>query len=797
MMRGRMETIALTALTGVVVVSASGSGCSTTNPTELVPGVSTQVVVPRDLQSVRLTVTANGRSVFDSAYDVGANGTVTLPSTLGVVSGEAPQTVVTITVRGYDVTCDMSCDCSQSCVTTGDVAVGADGGARILRRSTQTFVDQRTLFVPMPLSYSCWNTDCGDSTMGCKGNTCTDATMVQSALVDYDPSILDGTDVCFSPALCFGDQVDAGKTLALAPSLIDADKCIYELPAIPGLPATAGQINVRAYFQDFNWVKDATGAYQPAFENGGEQEILNQDAVEGFTIVGPPASVTADGGTVATNSTFFQLAPGLCTLVKQAATPPKDPSAGGTSSGYITISNLRAASLCPPKTPLLPICAGERTNGPALPGGATTTDGTCNVPVPLAPTQSALYLLMDHSPAMHGAYGPMGSATALALSLTDPVFKRTYAAFKFLPENPAECTSDTTSFTTPDVPFDVAGAVQPKIASLLEVPVASPDGGALPPLDLQAAMRLDAGSYAQVISFLKGKELPNIAAAMFFVNRAPDLTNDCNPVLGQQSTVKAALESEIRAAFSGAPSLQTYFVVLDDDAHDTATANGALTFFQQLQADLPGAVVTLDATQAMTSQQAAQTAAANFAKLVTELGTCLYDYALPSGGDAGVDLSQVGVSFTLPGQASSTVVPRAPACSAASQGAVDGWNIDNGRLRICGASCTTLRNGILAEAAVAAQMNVPAQDIPVNASILCSGMGPVNNAAPDASTAVLDSGATNSVGGGATGNPNGDAGTPDNTQDATVRTDGGSTGSDFDGSTGVISFTDASTDIPD
>ena len=758
----RADAFALAALAAVSVATAGGSGCSVTRPTELVPGVSSQVVVPHDLQAVRLTVTANGGPVFDRSYDVGPNSTVKLPSTLGVISGESPQTVVTITVRGYDTPCEMSDDCTN----IGNAPVG-DTGSRILRRSIQTFVDQHTLFVPMPLSYSCWNTDCGDVGMGCKGNQCMASMTEESSLVDFDPSLVDGTDVCFSPRLCFGDPGDGGKNLTIPPQLIDASDCTYAFPSIPGVPTSAGQLNVRAYYQNFTWTKDSTGQYQPVFHGGGEQEILNEDPVEGFTFVAGPGASEAGVSDAGAQATYFRLAPGLCKLVHAATTPPADPTSGGAAT-YITISDLRVANLCPPKTPLLPICSGEQTNGPALPSGEVTSDGTCNVGVSLAPTQSALYLVMDHSSVMHGAFGPMGSATALSLSLTDPVFKRTFAAFTFLPAQPADCTGATTPFTMPDIPFDIAGTVQPQIATKLEMPVDSPDGGPLSPLDLQAALRLDAGAYAQVVSFLKGKELPNIAAAMFFVNRAPDLTNDCSPPLAGQPTVKGALESEILAAFNGTPSLQTYFVILDDDLHDTATPAGALTFFQQVQADLPQAVQVLDATQAMTSMQAAQTEAANFSKLVTQLGTCLYDYSLP----AGTDVSTVGVSFAVPGQPA-TVVPRAPACSAANQGTVDGWNLDSGRLRICGASCNNLRNGILASAAAALQAHLPAQDVPVSASIFCSGMAPVNNATPtvavDAST-ESDSGTLGSSSGG---DDSGTSGPPERPDGAPGPPDGG------------------------
>ena len=341
-------------------------------------------------------------------------------------------------------------------------------------------------------------------------------------------------------------------------------------------------------------------------KSGGEQEILNEDPGRRVH-ARRPADAGADGGV---KGPLFKLAPGLCKLVNAASNPPPTPAAGGSQT-YITISDLRVAALCPPKTPLLPICKGEQTNGPELPTGADddVQDLTCNVGVPIAPTQSALYLVMDQSQVMHGAFGPKGSATALSLSLSDPVFKRTFAAFSFLPSpvpnQPSDCTTAMTPFTTPDIDFGLAGAVQGKIAAKLNGWTAPRPGGRPPhanPLDLQAAMRLDAGTYKHVLDFLVGKEAPNIAAAMFFVNRAPDLTNDCNPPLGGQSTVQSALEAEILAAFNATPSLQTYFVVLDDDAHDTTSPTGALTFFQKVQADLPQAVQVLDATQTATSR---------------------------------------------------------------------------------------------------------------------------------------------------------------------------------------------------
>ncbi len=597
-----------------------------------------------------------------------------------------------------------------------------------------------TLFVPMPLTYSCWNTDCGDGTMACKGNTCVDSTMAESALVDYDKSLLDGTDVCFDPAKCFGGG-DAGPTEALAPELVDYDSCTY---AFPG-PAPLG-LNVRVYYQTFTWSQDPSGRYFSQFKSGGESEILSEDATEGFI------PLAADAGF----GTQFKLAPGLCALVHQAQTPPAAPATG--TGSYITISDLRVTNQCPPKTPLLPICAGQQTNTPSLPSG-TSTDGTCNVPVPLAPTPSALYIAMDHSDYMYGAFGANGAATLASLSLTDPVFSRTYAAFNFLSDNPADCSggTDYTTFSPPGVDFDLAATVQPKMAMALAAwtptdaittTACTNNADCTVPgqlcanqfcitpnaMDLQGACRSDTGVYARIASFLQGGETPNLATAMFFVNRAPDTTNDCPPTFGP--TVKASLEAEITTAFNETPSIQTNFVVLGNDSQDTS----ALAFYQGVQSDLPQAVQVLDATQ-----PDPDAVALNFANLVTQLGTCLYDYdSLPTGTSP----TSVLVQYTLPEQ-SPVTIPFNANCSPANQSAVDGWNLDNGRLRVCGNSCDQLRNGIVAASGAAAQQMLAAPNIPVTATIVCAGGAPESDAGPGSSGS--GSGGSGSVAGSSSG----------------------------------------------
>jgi len=661
------KALAWSALAMATAGAAGGTGCKAAKATELVPGVSTQMVVTRDLNEIRIDVEANGGVVFCHDYPVSSDGVVQLPGTLGVIPETKPDTVVTITVRGYDVAGTMGQD-NTTCPPIESAAAPVDApassmtgqGPRIIRRSIQSYVNGHILFVPMPLTYSCQDVDC--SMMGekyaCKGGLCVDSTITDpSTLADYDPTLLDGTGLCFSPMSCLapGDAVPA--------TLIDADKCIYGFPGWDTSLAGSGA-NVRVFYKDIAWQPDTAGGYRQVLVAAGEEEILNEDATEGFTIVnaadaGLPEASTAlpgvDAGSIFNaNGPLIQLAPGLCALAHAASTPPPQPVSGRT---YHTISDVQIASACPPKEPLLPICAMERNNLAVLPDGGGTTDGVCNVAVPMDPAPSAVYLVADDSVYMHGAYGATGSAEALSLSLTDPVFERTFAAFKFLNDpNKTDCTATPTSYASQTLPactggvsctFDLAGDLQPKIASQLqswmqpEVAVGNTCSGTgsgvasgcaanqycfdgacyIPsPLDLQGAMRR-AGAYAQVESFLtqSGISAPNIAAVMFIVNRAPVATaqaaappeaGDCvTPPTDAVPVGASAMPGDCGIVSTAACNAQT---VIENEALNAFSTNGlktyfvvlanddgsteAIDYFNQVASDVPQAVTTLDAT---------------------------------------------------------------------------------------------------------------------------------------------------------------------------------------------------------
>jgi hypothetical protein len=777
---------------GILAIAASGmsssSGCSITKPTEVVPGALSQIEVPENLAGLRVQVKANGSVKYDQTAAV-TKGVALLPATLGVVSGGTAETTVTVIVAGYNQAAVLngSGEYNNGSGIISEVNTTMGSSPSVRRTSVLTYVNQRTLFLPMQLSYSCWNTQCSPMDpegSACKANTCTTSSIDSSTLVDFDPSLVDGTQDCFSPSQCFSPVTTA--------VLLDAKKCLYEVP--PDQVTGLG-LNVRILYQDLILnLNPATNTLVPQTVPTSEQEILSEEnqseLLEGFSIPDPAKPEQ------------FQLAPGLCTLVGYASNQPTtigNPSRPVKAGDkYHTISAVQVSTTCPSKLPLLPICAAEQ-NVPAVGiDGGPNTNLVCDQPITLDPVPSAVYMVMDNSSIMSGAFGPQGYATAMGLSLGNPVFKRTYVAFDFLDHNPADCTTTTpTSYMTlgksgtTSLDFTLANVGQPTVAGFLgnvTPPDPGPDGGVPPmgfaPLYLQPAMRLDVGVYKHLQDFTSGlQESPAIAAAMFFINRQPDSTGagdagdlmgaadlvvgvpnscntlnpplpagttctvpggvDCSPALDTPPdlTAQNALVQQIVAADKA--GLQSYFVILNNSLYQVGTP---LQYFQQVQTLVKAAeggsttMQVLDATQPKAD---IGNVLGTFSNVVTPLGTCLYE--LPPG--VGTDAK---VTFTIPIPTLSNSAAPAPVpvpynanCNATNEATQSGWNIEGPpgavqHLRICGSNpggiCWELRTSVLAVSAAtlagsgdggvsdAGAASIP--EVPVTVTLPCADAGP-------------------------------------------------------------------------
>ncbi len=672
------KTVGSVLLVGLVI----GPGCGRQHATEIVPGVMSQVQVPRDLQSIRVDVWASGVQKFCQYYSV-FDGTVRLPRTLGLTPAAGPSETVTVEIRGYTVDPTMADqgasngECSGLATTSlknpGNSPPNGSSAPtipRVLRRSIQSYVDQSQIFLPMPLRYSCFDTDCCGTdatcatglTQTCKGGTCVDAHTDPATLVDFDESLVFGdTSLCFSPMRC---MPPAASFPAVA---VDANNCVYGFPVAPP-PGAAGNMNVKVFYRDMLYPANG-GA--PQMLNAGEAEILDLDPQEGFTLVQGQAQ--------------FKLAPGLCTMAKNFANPPP-PSPNEVIQREI--SDIQVTALCPPKTLLQPICAGETTSTMTsnLPDGGTSTDGGCNVANTLNPSPSAVYILMDDSMSMAPEFGMGPFQDVLGFSLTDPAFRNTYVAFSFFPHAMNTCPTAPTSYA-PMIPFGLAASVKPMVATALNKS----------PLTIEANLYLDVamtggmnGAYGAVTTFVQSMAFPTInrAAVMFLLNRhLRDPTTSCNP--------SASYSTLAMSALTAPTPVYTYVVVLNP------TDPSVMVSEYDLITTAGGTGTAKDATTPANGAIA-------FEQIVADLGTCLYD----AGGTQLTDV--IGYNDPLKGFQTLT---RDPSCTAKTAGPGPtgvGWNLDGKQVAICGTACTQLRQALATATGAAAMMDAGTlPDVPV------------------------------------------------------------------------------------
>lgn len=297
-----MKNVARWIVLGVGAAMSAGAGCSSKPATQFTLGVISQIQVPADMKTIRITASAGGTRGFCATYPV-EDGTARLPQSLALAPGGDPNTPVTVTVIGFQKTKnDVDGTFRDECLIPSVSADPADvDRAQIVRRSKQPYVPAKNLYVPMPLKYSCYGVDCKDG-QTCKGGACVDPTVDVTALPAYAPDLLYGnTNTCFDEDLCLND--------AVGPTVIDAANCVYEVP--PGSSLRDVGMNVRAVFE------------------GGGVEVLDLSPEEGFSI--PDAS----------KPNRFQLATGVC-----------HPAPGGRR-----VANVNASRSCASKNMYQPMCA--------------------------------------------------------------------------------------------------------------------------------------------------------------------------------------------------------------------------------------------------------------------------------------------------------------------------------------------------------------------------------------------------------------------------------------------------------
>ena len=653
------------------------AACSPEDPTEIVPGMSTQMRIPDGLKTVALVVTASGRPVHCETYPVVA-GQVSLPATLGFLRGNQFESIpggqLTVQVLGFrteEPAFALQCDLGGTVPNTGAVNPATNevepNELVILRRRRLSFGDNRILFLPMPLKESCSDVHCREEDgQTCIGGECVEMDIDQAILPDYkDDLIFGNTNTCFNPELCL-DSVTAPVRL------VDRETCTFETILGADAPLTdPGNLNVRVHYNTFG------------------TEILDRDYLEDpFQHEG----ITPDPEL----PLQFKLAPNLCT------------------SHYLDeekILRLEASPLCPTKTPFQPICDASRDDDPDNdPTGGTfgTTvapPGICTM-ASLTSVESAAYVLMDSSLSMFRYFGEGGLRFAVELPLSSPIARRTRLAFALTPAELDQCAIDPAAneYYTPDIGFspelDALASVRGQIGDLLGDPANVRADN--PPLYMAAAMD---GAYQALLDLEPVDSSGfNRRALVVIANR--DFGGFCDPdgLTPLQRAQNAFVNDNI----------YTYTVVLDEgddiaavaDATSIATAGGT-EVFNGVADEAEGAVAVQD--------------------ILNDLGSCLYQVRQPLiPGQRLPEVATISYLNPLEPGGAPIAIPQNGACNEQSQDDAEnasGWaqegNDATGLVRVCGTPCEDLRNLLNDVAVASALLGSVAPPVPLVVTALC------------------------------------------------------------------------------
>ena len=546
--------------------------------------------MPRDLRGIRVSISVGGFTTFCRSYQA-YNGIVQLPRSLGAYALNDPALSgpVTYTIIGY--ASDLPADEEFALEGCQDVQVGKSD-ARIIRRSRQPYIPEKTLFLPLPLKYACFDAaDCNDPEQTCKAGRCVPADTPPETLPEFSPDLVDGTGgACFSVRRCLGAATPA--------VLVNPADCTY---AVANTPSEPPRLDGAPDFLPGDSLGEGVNVLI-SYDGGLNQEVLDKDPDEGFTVPDPAKPQQ------------FRLAPGLCDMVNGVNL--SNPAKPFPTPHRITA--VRASEVCRAKGKFQPICAGDQL---ALMGGTETGGSSSGLAPPqcaareLKPPPASLMLVVDNTTG-HGRFFDEAETRALQVSLDDPAFSRTSLGLVYAPGTLA-CEAG-----PPDVALEPTAAAKGKIiASFGQYTPPEPELPLVPGAPaFEGAL---ARAYAAVSAEAPNGEDVFRRAVLVFGNRDFEPADQCPASTATPASLAALAQA-------GPPSVDTYVLLLTQTPGDNAASDQALAEGNALA--LAGG--TGAATDARSSGDKGN-AQELFQNLVASLTTCVYDVAdRPATADA-------------------------------------------------------------------------------------------------------------------------------------------------------------------
>lgn len=171
--------------------------------TQVTIAITSETDVPKELDTLEIVITdADGSESSRVLHDV--QNPRFFPATLAIIpkSSASLDGAIKVELRGY--------------------LNGKD--AQVFRRAAVTYVEGRTLLLPMPLRMACFNfRGCGANET-CSGGTCQPAQVDSSQLASYEDRLVFGRsapEACFDEDTCISDSTKAP---------VRASDCTFPLP---------------------------------------------------------------------------------------------------------------------------------------------------------------------------------------------------------------------------------------------------------------------------------------------------------------------------------------------------------------------------------------------------------------------------------------------------------------------------------------------------------------------------------------------------------------------------------------
>lgn len=666
---------------GALVASA---GCEQKKATEYVTGVSTQVTVPRDLKAVRIQIATGGFVQFCQNYKV-YDGKVLLPRSLGNFPSTSDGKTSSVTFSIVGLTEDFEpgspnpvfADCTSSAQVKAN-------NVRILRRSTQPYKPDHILFLPMALKYSCFDKVC-DEGKTCKGGVCVEDKTDPEKLSDYVDGMGDGTDgACFNTSICMGPAIPAVP--------VNEDTCDFAVAESADANKIAVLPKDKNPFRPECTAANATEKCGPractdgqcellppgsppwtgvnvevSYDGGHTKEILDLDAIEGFTI--PDAA----------KPQTFRLAPGLCQMLHG-----KDDKGAPTVH---RITSIRASGTCAPKKDSQSICAADQLKimGAQTDGTADNLDAkSCSTQL-LTASKSALVLVVDDTTG-HAQFFGKDVQDQLKAPLQDPAFERTDIGYLYA-DGALLCGAQTPVIKPATSAEGVTKIITDFTAKALALsPSADPNIEA----SLQSAYDFLGGlddSYAR-------------RAVIVLGNRSIDVST-CGDAQIPSQLAKTQLAKATRPVATFATKLTK-----DGDpeaAHILADVGSPHNKDNLIP-------YQYDATKPEDKKQVLQS-------VINYLATCLYDVGENELKQKSPPDATSTLSYANPLTAQEVKIEHVDACS----GDAPGWTLDttdaaNPRVKVCGSACTAYQTVLSDTSTFTLLYNQPSIPVPLYVS---------------------------------------------------------------------------------